>query len=217
MTGITPYFVNEPRGLPISGKPANSCLRRQSSLTYKLVNPLSPDSQDTLCYDVGQLKQIFLMDRRLREEGVVRSIPAGYLEFATRFNAFAEGPERFAIYQFIKGQYSITTSGSPITWECLALDDPLPESSNTHRYHGTGEQERDGSMPAFGFMDGSTNTQLHALSTYMRGVMNTTDELTRFWIKRYSFLHSSYYRVLKVSLCKVCHRATVCFAACRFS
>lgn len=199
MTGISPDFVDEPKRLSISRKPPNSCLRRQSDLSYKLVNPLSPNSEDALYYDMGQLKQILLMDRRLREEGVVRSIPAGYREFATRFNAFAEGPERFATYQFIKGQYTITTSGSPITWECLALDDPLPESSNTNWFHGAAEQERDGFMPAFGFMDGSTNTQLHALSTYMRGVMNTTDELTRFWIKRYSFLHSSHDQVLTVS------------------
>lgn len=198
MTGITPYSVDEPRRPP-PRKPLNSCLRRQSDFTYKLVNPVSPDSEDALYYDLGQLKQILLMDRRLREEGVVRSIPAGYREFAIRFNIFAEGPERFATYQFVKGKYVITTAGSPITWECLALDDPLPESSNMPWYHGTTEQERNGSMPAFGFMDGSTNTQLHALSTYMRGVMNTTDELTRFWIKRYSFLPSSHLRVLKIS------------------
>lgn len=143
-----------------------------------------------MSFDVGQIKEIVLMDRRLRKEGVVTSVPAGYAEFAARFNKYASGPERFATYTF-KQKLVISQDGSPIVWEHFLIDDSLV---GWHTDLPSGSRSAPDVPPSnnvFGERTGDSKPE--TLSAYMKGASMTTDELTRFWIERFFLTLSAVY------------------------
>jgi len=156
----------------------HKCLRRKSQRTYELLDPKKPG--ESTSFDIGQIRAIVLMDRRLREEGVVRSVPAGYTEFAQRFNQYTTGRERFATYTFVHGRYVIYKDGSPIVWEDFLIDDSLVVSSTDFV-----ESPEDGKSTSAVDLN---SIPLHQLSARMKEAMKTTDELGEFWRRRYLIL-----------------------------
>jgi hypothetical protein len=160
--------------------------------TYELADPARPGAE--LSYDVGQVRDIVQMDKRLREQGVVAPVPAGFHEFATCFNQYAVGPERFATYTFVKGKTVIQRSGSPIVWEHFKIDDWLvgwnrdpanQEPSASTSFTSAMVQSSQIPLPLFDIAESTVDPKLKDLSTRMRVAIQTTDELTKFWIKRF--------------------------------
>ncbi|KAJ3501828.1 hypothetical protein NLJ89_g9164 [Agrocybe chaxingu] len=166
----------------------NPAIRRKSRHLYELLNPKKPEG--TLTFDTGQVKQIVLMDKRLREEGIVRSVPAGYAEFASRFNQYATGPERFATYSFENGRYRISKDGKPVRLEQFLIDEPVAGPS-TERKRGDSSSNpfRSDSAPSPVAEETDEDIQLNALSSHMNGALETMDELTKFWTKRGAIEH----------------------------
>ena len=164
----------------------HKCLRRKSRRTYELLDPKAPG--EAVSFDIGQVREIVLMDKRLREEGVVRSVPAGYTEFAQRFNQYTAGRERFATYSFVHGRYVIHKDGSPIAWEDFLIDDSLVapnadfiESPSSDTFPSQATQKDGKSMPVLDV----NSIPLQQLSARMKEAMKTTDELGKFWLRRY--------------------------------
>lgn len=125
------------------------------------------------------------MDKRLREEGVVRSVPAGYTEFAQRFNQYTAGRERFATYSFVHGRYVIHKDGSPIAWEDFLIDDSLVAPNADFMESPSSEtspSQKDGKSTSV--LD-VNSIPLQQLSARMKEAMKTTDELGKFWLRRY--------------------------------
>jgi len=169
----------------------HKCLRRKSRRTYELLDPKRPG--ETVSFDIGQVREIVLMDKRLREEGVVRSVPAGYTEFAQLFNQYTPGRERFATYSFVHGRYVILKDGTPITWEDFLIDDTLVapnadfmESPSSDTFPSQVTQQDGKSMSTSGLDVNSI--PLQQLSARMKEAMKTTDELGKFWLRRYVIL-----------------------------
>ncbi|KAF9478113.1 hypothetical protein BDN70DRAFT_66520 [Pholiota conissans] len=194
MTALT----SRPGPSSLSGLPSIShrCLRRKSLRTYELMDPARPGAE--LSYDVGQVKEIVQMDKRLREEGFTTPVPAGFLEFATCFNQYAAGPERFATYSFSKGRVLVHKEGRPIVWEHFMIEDWLvgwnrdstgQEASTSTSASSTMIQGSQIPPPLFDFTDSILDPNLKDLSNRMRVAIQTTDELTKFWIKRGAIEH----------------------------
>ena len=163
----------------------HKCLRRKSRRTYELLDPKRPG--ETISFDIGQVREIVLMDKRLREEGVVRSVPAGYTEFAQRFNQYTTGRERFATYSFVNGRYVIYKDGNSIAWEDFLIDEPLVASSADFVESPSSETspsqtaQRDGKSTSGVDIN---SIPLQQLSARMKEAMKTTDELGKFWLRR---------------------------------
>ncbi|KAF8190821.1 hypothetical protein BJ912DRAFT_964814 [Pholiota molesta] len=158
------------------------CLRRMSLRTYELADPARPGAE--LSYDVGQVRDIVQMDKRLREQGVVAPVPAGFHEFATCFNHMPLG-RTFC-------DTVIQRSGSPIVWEHFKIDDWLvgwnrdpanQEPSASTSFTSAMVQSSQIPLPLFDIAESTVDPKLKDLSTRMRVAIQTTDELTKFWIK----------------------------------
>jgi hypothetical protein len=149
-----------------------------------LLDPKKPG--EAVSFDIGQVREIVLMDKRLREEGVVRSVPAGYSEFAQRFNLYTTGRERFATYSFVHGRYVIHKDGGPIVWEDFLIDDSLVASNadfvESPSFEASGKDGKSTSGIDL------NSIPLHQLSARMKEAMKTTDELGEFWRRRYLIL-----------------------------
>ncbi|KIM40366.1 hypothetical protein M413DRAFT_178049 [Hebeloma cylindrosporum] len=178
----------------------HKCLRRKSRRTYELLDPKRPG--EAVSFDIGQVREIVLMDKRLREEGVVRSVPAGYTEFAQRFNQYTTGRERFATYSFVHGRYVIHKDGSPIAWEDFLIDDSLFASNADFMESPSSETsaspttQKDG-KPTSGIDVNSI--PLQQLSARMKEAMKTTDELSKFWLRRGAIEHEYASRLARLS------------------
>ncbi|KDR75595.1 hypothetical protein GALMADRAFT_140225 [Galerina marginata CBS 339.88] len=197
----------------------HKCLRRKSRRTYELVNPKQPG--ESTSFDIGQIRDIVRMDKRLRAAdavavalAVVASVPAGYAEFASLFNEYAAGPERFATFVWIEGQPVIFTDGSPVVWDHFLIDDglvpsyfdlpspspepvPVPVSRPSISVSAPTGQPSASSESIFA--ERSENKTLQALSAHMKKALTTTDELTQFWIERGAIEHQYASRLAKLA------------------
>ena len=166
------------------------CLRRRSLRTYELLDPANPSHVQA--YDVGQVKEIVQMDKRLREQGVVSPVPAGFWDFTTLFNHYAVGPERFATYTVSQGRVDIQKNGSPIVWEHFMIDDwlvgwdrdPAAQQASGSSLSSSTTSIYQDALPSFELVEYVLDPKMRALSARMRVAIQTTDELTKFWIKR---------------------------------
>ena len=166
------------------------CLRRRSLRTYELLDPANPSHVQA--YDVGQVKEIVQMDKRLREQGVVSPVPAGFWDFTTLFNHYAVGPERFATYTVSQGRVDIQKNGSPIVWEHFMIDDwlvgwdrdPAAQQASGSSLSSSTTSMYQEALPSFELVEYVLDPKMRALSARMRVAIQTTDELTKFWIKR---------------------------------